>query len=129
MLAEIFLAHAIGDYIIQNHWMATEKTKRWWPAVVHGATYTVPFVFITQSPLALFVIFITHVVIDHWRLARYVTWIKNQAAPSSHRYPFEGVAAQTGFPADTPMWLSMWLMIIADNIMHILINTAAVYWL
>ena len=129
MLAEIILAHAIGDYIIQNSWMANEKTKRLWPAIVHGLTYTLPFYFITHSPLALFVIFATHVVIDRWRLAKYVVWAKNQVAPRNYRYSFTGEAAQTGFGPDTPMFMAVWLMIIVDNIIHLIINAAAVYWL
>ncbi|MBT2390812.1 DUF3307 domain-containing protein [Streptomyces sp. ISL-1] len=32
---ESLLAHLAGDYLIQSDWMATEKVKRWWPAVVH----------------------------------------------------------------------------------------------
>ncbi|WP_205679869.1 DUF3307 domain-containing protein [Paenarthrobacter ureafaciens] len=31
----ILLAHLIGDYLIQSDWMASEKTKRWWPAIAH----------------------------------------------------------------------------------------------
>ncbi len=35
---ESLLAHLVGDYLIQSDWMATEKVKRWWPAIVHGTT-------------------------------------------------------------------------------------------
>lgn len=130
MLAEIILLHAIGDYIIQTHWMANEKVKRMWPAIVHGLTYTLPFLFITQSPLALFVIFSTHVVIDRWRLAKYVVWAKNQVGPKKFRYPFdEESSAVGGYPVGTPPFMGVWLMIIVDNIMHILINASAVHWL
>ena len=68
----ILLAHLAGDYLIQSHWMATQKTSRWWPAIAHGVTYTLPYALVTQSPLALAVIAGTHVVIDRYRLARYV---------------------------------------------------------
>lgn len=30
---------------------------------------------------------------------------------------------------ETPPWLAVWLMIIADNALHLLINAAAVTWL
>jgi hypothetical protein len=126
MIAEILLAHVIGDYIIQNSWMANEKVKRWWPAFVHGATYTIPFLFVTTSPAALFVIFITHVIIDRLRLAKYVVWARNQIAPREFRYSEVG---DTGFDKNTPAFLAVWLMIIADNIIHVLINIAAVHWL
>lgn len=68
----IVLAHLVGDYVIQSHWMATEKTKHWLPAIVHGVTYTLPHALITQSPLALVVIGGTHIIIDRFRLARHV---------------------------------------------------------
>lgn len=46
----IILAHLIGDYLIQSHWMATEKTKRWWPAIAHAVTYGLPYLIVTRSP-------------------------------------------------------------------------------
>lgn len=120
------LAHMVGDYLIQSHWMANAKAKQWFPAVLHGVTYTLPFVLITQSPIALLVIAGTHIVIDHWRLARYVVWFRNQLAPRAWR---PSLAEPTGTPPEVPVWLSTWLLFIADNILHMLINVAAVVWL
>lgn len=120
------LAHLVGDYVIQNHWMANTKTQRWWPAVVHGVTYTLPFVLITQSIVALAVIAGTHIVIDHWRLARYVVWFRNALAPRGWRAP---IASPTGTVVSAPDWLAVWLLFIADNVLHALINVAAVVWL
>lgn len=125
MIGQIILAHLVGDYLIQTHWMATEKVKRWWPAIVHGLTYTIPFVFITQSILALAVIAGTHIVLDRFRLAKHFCWFKNQLAPKAFR---PGHTA-TGYSEGTPAWMAVWLMIIADNVLHLLINVAAVYWL
>lgn len=119
------LTHLVGDYVIQSHWMAVEKTKRWWPAIAHAVTYGLPFVLITQSPLALVVIVGTHAVIDRHRLARHVVWFKNQFAPRG----FRPAHTATGYPDDAPPWLSFWLLIAADNILHMLINVAAVVWL
>lgn len=119
------LAHLVGDYLIQSHWMAVEKTKRWWPAIVHGVTYTLPFALITRSLLALAVIGGTHIVIDHYRLARHVVWLRNQVAPYAHRPGH----TTTGSPASQPDWLAVWLLFIADNVLHALINLAAVLWL
>lgn len=121
----IILAHLVGDYLIQTHWMAVEKTKRMWPAVLHGITYTLPYLFVTQSIPALAVIGGTHIVIDRYRLAKHVIWFKNQFAPKAFR---PGHTA-TGYGADVPAWMAVWLLIIADNTLHLLINTAAVVWL
>jgi hypothetical protein len=124
----VLLAHLVGDYLLQSHWMANEKTKYWWPAWAHALTYGLPFLLVTQSPAALVVIVVTHAVIDHYRLARHIVWAKNLLAPKSYRRPWSECSA-TGYPADTPPWLAVWLMIIADNTMHLIINVAAVRYL
>lgn len=107
---EQLLAHLVGDYFLQPHWMATEKTKRWFPAILHGLIYSLPFLFLTTSPLALGIIAVTHMVIDRYRLANWVARIKNWTFTPS------------GYPEGTPDWLWVWLMIITDNTMHLLIN-------
>jgi hypothetical protein len=122
MIAEVLLAHLVGDYLFQNHWMAVEKVKRWWPALVHGITYTLPFILITQSIPALLIICLTHVIIDRYRLAKHFVWAKNQLAPHTFRPPH----TDTGFDPNTPPFLAVWLMIITDNILHILINISAI---
>lgn len=124
----LLLAHLAGDYIIQTDWMAQEKTRRWWPAVAHALTYGLPFLFLTQSPAALAVITGTHLVIDRYRLARHICWVKTLASPKRYRRPWTECRA-TGFPPDMPVWLSTWLMIIVDNTVHIAINAAAITWL
>lgn len=128
MIAEILVAHLVGDYILQSHWMSQEKTKRWFPAIVHGILYTLPFLLITQSPLALLTIAGTHAIIDRYRLAKQIVWLKNFIAPRGFNSPWSKSKA-TGYPDETPAWLGVWLMIIADNTIHILINIAAVKWL
>lgn len=128
LFGAILLAHLVGDYLLQSHWMATEKTKRWWPAVAHGITYTLPYLLITQSPLALLVIAVSHIIIDRYRLARHLVWLKNHLAPKRAWSTWEDSKA-TGSPSEAPAFLSVWLMIIADNTIHLLINTAAVLWL
>lgn len=172
----ILLAHLAGDYLLQSDWMATQKLSKWWPAIAHGLTYTLPYVLVTQSPLALLVIGGTHVVIDRYRLARYVVWLKNQigakrtyiyrtkddgsdlggrewATPytsadrAAHRPihnqmtvappwaqkirtdPMAWPPTPSGYPAAVPTGLATALLIVADNTIHLLINTAAVLWL
>lgn len=147
--ADQLVAHLVGDYILQSHWMATQKTKRTVAALAHAICYTLPFLLLTQSPAALGVIAGSHFVIDRWRLARYVVWLKNwlglpKVKPADesyshvekvHRYDYEppnrpwSECSKTGYPDDTPVWLSVWLLIIADNTMHILCNAAALRWL
>ena len=35
----------------------------------------------------------------------------------------------TGYPSDAPPWLAVWLLIAADNTLHLAINYAAIRWL
>lgn len=125
ILADQLVAHAVGDYVLQSDWMANEKTSRSWPAAAHAVSYALPFVALTRSLPALAVIAGTHFVIDRWRLARYVCWAKNQVAPRRWRHP----VTATGYAPDKPPFLAVWLLIIADNVMHVLINGAALRWL
>lgn len=125
-LAWLLVAHLAGDYLLQSHWMAVEKTKRWWPAAVHAVTYGLPFVFLVPSVWAWLVIVGTHAAIDRYRLARYLVLVKNQLAPAGHRPRQQDCDPATGFPAATPVWLSTWLLIIADNTLHVMINLLAV---
>jgi len=115
------VAHIFGDYIIQSHWMACEKSRRSLPAFVHSITYALPFIFITISPSAMFVITGTHFVIDRWSLAKYVIWAKNFMSPRRYWRPWSDCRS-TGYPSAEPEWLTRWLNIIADNGIHLLIN-------
>lgn len=124
--ADQLVAHAVGDYLLQSEWMATEKLKRSSAAFIHCAFYVLPFLFITQNPYTLAVIFGTHFVIDRWHLARYVVWIKNRPWPNSSPW---SDCSKTGFDSGTPPWMAGWLLIIVDNIMHILINGLAITYI
>lgn len=108
--------------------MATQKTSRWLPALLHGLTYTIPFIFATHSLAALLVIGLTHIIIDRYRLAKYLVWFKNQFAPKAFR-PDRSAMKTTGYSENTPAWMSVWLMIIADNTVHIVLNTLAIIFL
>lgn len=126
MIAAILVAHLVGDYLLQSHWMAVEKVNKWLPAIAHGVTYTLPFLFITQSVPALLVICITHIIIDHYRLAKHFSWFKNQFGPKGYRVKD---LANNGYGEGVPAWLSTFLMIVTDNTLHILINILAVMYL
>lgn len=140
--ADQLVAHAVGDYLLQSDWMATEKTKRSVAAAVHALCYSLPFLLLSPSLAAWAVIVGTHFVIDRWRLARYVVWAKNFLAPRRQLIPFDVTGCTllirnhswraceaTGYAPDRPAWLTTWLLIIADNTLHALCNGAALRWL
>lgn len=117
------LAHLTGDYLTQTHWEATRKTEELLPAVTHAVKYAACFLPLTRDPKRLAVIGGTHFVIDHWRLARRLTWAKNQLAPKAGRYSYS--VAFNGSSRETPAFMHTWLMIINDNTLHMLINHLA----
>ena len=123
---EQLLLHLVGDYVTQTDWMARNKRSNVHAAVAHAVIYGVPFILIGASPLALFVIIVTHALIDHYGLARYVVFAKNWVTEPGLRW---ADCRGTGYPPDTPPWLAFWLLIIADNAMHLCINYAALRWL
>jgi len=135
---EQLLLHLWGDYVTQSDWMANNKTSSHVPALTHAVVYSLPFLLI-GSWTAVAVIGITHFFIDRYRLARYVVWAKNfLAPPSEYRFHPEKAAfmrlrwqncKNTGYPSDIPAWMSVWLMIIADNTLHLTINYLALKYL
>lgn len=140
--ADQLVAHAIGDYIIQSDWMASNKTKASIAAAVHAITYLIPFLFLTQSLTALAFIGGTHFVIDRWRLARYLCWAKNWVGIPDTINEYGGPTADwstinkpwreckaTGYSPDKPAWMATWLLIIADNICHVALNALALKYM
>ncbi len=147
------ILHLIGDYVLQSDWMAQNKTKRFAPAAAHAIVYSLPFLLLKPSLTAFMVILVTHFLIDRYRLARYVVWVKNCAlnpASFKHGWPAEMMVtgfpdeadsdahhkslcwsncSGTGYPSDAPPWLAVWLLIAADNTLHLAINYAALRWL
>jgi hypothetical protein len=129
VLAGLLLGHLVGDYVLQSHWMATAKTSSWRAAIAHAVVYTACHLPVVHSPAALLVIGGTHAVIDRYRLARYLVWAKNHLAPAGHRPPAWAACSATGYDPATPVGLAIGLLIVADNALHLAINTVAVIWL
>lgn len=118
--------------------MALHKTKSWRTTAAHVFAYALPFLALTTSWKALLVIAGSHAIIDHYRLARHVGWVKNWLAPrwmedpetkkKVANLPWRACAA-TGYPPDKPAWMAVWLMIIVDQLMHVLCNGLALKYL
>lgn len=135
------LLHLVGDYWLQTQWMAENKVKRHWPALVHALVYSLPFLLV-GSAQAWAVIFLTHVVIDRYSLAKYGIFAKNwlRDVRRVEESPFKGRAHYTwtpwslcksnfGMRPDVPRWLSFPVYVACDNTLHLAINYAALRWL
>lgn len=125
------LCHLWGDYILQSDWMAQNKTNASLPAAIHAALYSLSFLLLSRSPSALATICVTHFFIDRFRLTRFVVSAKNTLlqpygkflkAPNAYSTP-------TGYLKDAPAWMSVWLLIVADNVLHLTINFFALRYL
>lgn len=118
---EQIVLHLLGDYFLQNDWMAQNKTKAHWPALVHALLYSLSFVLIAPSIAAWLVIFGTHFLIDRYRLALY--WIRfYNRVPLPEAGPF-------GYLKAKPEYMAFWLMVVIDNTLHLAINYSALRWL
>ena len=125
---EQLIAHLFGDYVLQSDWMALGKRKSFGVTAAHALTYGLPFALLRPSLLAWLVIVVTHAFIDHFAVARYVSFAKNWLAPPSTWIPWEKTNA-TGYSEEKAIWMSTWLFIITDNALHLAINYAALRWL
>lgn len=144
------ILHLFGDYISQSHWMATNKSKASWPCFWHCLLYTLPFLLVTSNIKALGIIFSTHFLIDRFGLARYLVWLKNWISPDVYA-PWsvckntgyidrelipdpdfsdtEAVQAHAKLCAESrPVWLRVWLLIVADNTLHLACNALALFY-
>lgn len=122
-----FILHLLGDYVIQTDWMAKNKRTDLVAAALHAFVYSFPFmVYFLCSWQAAMLIFVSHLLIDHYGLARYVVFAKNWVTDWSLNWKD---CDKTGYPNDTPPWLSVWLLILADNTLHLIFNYVALVYL
>lgn len=92
------LAHLIGDYILQNDWMAINKKKSNFACFVHVVTYMIPFLFTGIVWWLLIIIAVEHYIQDRTNI---VKWFMIKKGSDK-------------FATD------MWGVIVTDNILHIL---------
>lgn len=95
------LAHLIGDFLFQTDWMARGKKNSSLACLLHVATYMLPFLFTSFSPLQLLCIAIQHFIQDRTTM---VEWFMNHTGKRHF--------AQA---PHTP-----WSLVIIDFIFHIL---------
>jgi hypothetical protein len=66
-----FLAHMIGDFLIQNEWMASHKKNNSWVAFVHVVAYLLPFLLTGLLWWQIVLIGLTHFLQDR---SSFVDW-------------------------------------------------------
>lgn len=101
------IGHLVGDYILQNDWMANGKKVRSWPCVIHCLLWTFAVCVFAEwfAPAVVAWLFLTHFAIDRTQFIAW--WMDNKG--------------QAGFRQFAGPWSS----IVVDNVWHILTLWAA----
>jgi hypothetical protein len=98
-------AHLIGDYLLQNDWMAKGKKGSSLVCLAHVATYMMPFLFIGAAWWQLLAIAAQHFAQDRTKV---VNWFLNATGKADFAKP--------------PM--APWSIIVVDNTFHVLFIAA-----
>jgi len=92
--------------------------KGYFACWLHATIYSLPFLLI-GSLNSFFFIYVSHFLIDKYRLAIPLIKLKNWNWKSKN----------FGFNSETPAWMAVWLFIIIDNLLHIICNYLALRYL
>jgi hypothetical protein len=106
------VGHLVGDYLLQNDWMALNKKRDSWPCLIHCSIWTACVVGFAQWPLWTIVpLFVTHFIQDRTQIIKF--WMTK-------------VNRQSQF-AEPPM--APWSIIVVDQCWHIVILWAISRWI
>jgi len=112
---EQILLHLVGDYLIQNDWMAYNKKDYtllgWVACITHSITYSIPFLLITNWKIVILICF-SHFIIDKTKVITYLLRLRNRVHYSDNY----------GFGYWRPAHIAIWLNIITDNTFHLIGN-------
>lgn len=97
----LIVAHCVGDYVIQNDWMAQGKKKSSLICAIHSLLYTLPFIFCSFNWYQLFLIFGQHHLQDR---DNFVLWYMEKSGKTDFLKP--------------P--LAPWSIFVIDNTFHLL---------
>lgn len=96
------VGHLVGDYLLQNDWMATNKKLHSWPCIVHCLLWSLSVcLFAGWKVIPFIVLFILHFVQDRTNIIKF--WMLK-------------INRQPLFAA-VPM--APWSIIVVDNVWHI----------
>lgn len=109
MLTMAIVGNFVGDYLVQNDWMALNKKKAWLPLVVHCGLWTFSVMLFsgTTDWRIAAILFITHAIQDGTDIIRW--WMFRIGQKEFATGP-----------------LSPWSIIVVDNVWHII--TITIVW-
>lgn len=98
------IGHLVGDYLLQNDWMALNKKHRTLPCLVHCFLWTGAVIFFSgwHSSIAALVLFTTHFIQDRTKIILWWMEIKWKDQSKFTQPP-----------------CGPWSIIVVDNVWHI----------
>lgn len=88
MLAFLIIAHLIGDFLLQNHWMQ-DKAKSTFVCLCHIAAYSMPFFVLSAAHIVpawmVFAILIQHFLQDRFQL--HIKWMRLYHHTTPDKWP------------------------------------------
>ena len=96
------LAHFIGDYLLQNDWMAINKKKDNVACTIHVTMYILPFFLTELSAFQILLIYAQHWIQDRTTFVAW--WCRNMGS----------------FQSELKMKSLPWGHFIVDNVFHII---------
>ena len=122
MMFELLLGHLVGDYLLQNEWMAQNKAKKTWigwlAATIHCIIYTfaVCLIMWEWKPIWIVAIFFSHFFIDKFAFGYW--YLKHIKGLDTYSYKMVGLSElRAGFNAV--------IYTVTDNTMHLLLMWGA----
>lgn len=126
---EMLLGHLVGDYLLQNNWMALGKSKHnrlgWLTCAVHCTLYTVAVCLLMWNWQTVWIVavFLSHFVIDKFGIPElYLKLIRGRSLQhflnneeNADWSPYIGL--RSGF--------YIFVYVVADNTMHLLLMWGA----
>lgn len=112
-LAVAPVLHRVGDYLLQNSWLAFFKRSSLKVAAIHAALYTLPFLVLALHPWQYTIIGLSHMLIDRYALASVWTRMYNGQL-------FERDRSKLKNPD--------WVNVEVDQSMHWVINALAIWF-
>lgn len=129
---KILLGHLIGDYLLQNNWMAKNKKSRALPCLIHCAIYTACVAQLTSWNLYwVLAIFVSHYIIDRSSIVEY--WLQAHGGRSVKKFlatAWEGAPDTNVIPyLALQGGVTAFVVIVVDNIFHLILMLLAADWL
>ena len=71
-LYKAIACHMLGDYVLQNDFLAKTKGENWWHLLAHCVLYTVPFAVVFGIDWRIPTLLASHVLIDMMKARMHV---------------------------------------------------------